>query len=227
MSIPLGTDLLLCEEIRIRYFSLRNINPCNMRSAEELYNRALELKNKGLSDKEISTELHVSSNTVTWLLSKGFLGETKVHDVRVGWRSIGVYGNRISSMAEIIADIIEEESNLEHYEVNSILGITINGIPFATMVSYLMGKELIVYRPHPSRQEGFFSKNYAKVAGKNIVIIDDVASTGETLKRTITDVKHDGGKVVLVVVLVSKMNADEVQGVRLRSLIRTHLVGTS
>ncbi|MCL4332391.1 MAG: orotate phosphoribosyltransferase-like protein [Candidatus Thermoplasmatota archaeon] len=198
-----------------------------MRSAEELYNRALELKNKGLSDKEIATELHVSSNTVTWLLSKGFLGDTKINDVRVGWRSIGVYGNRISSISEIISDLIDEESSGENFEVDSILGVTINGIPFATMVSYLMGKELIVYRPHPSRQEGFFSKNYAKVAGKNIVVIDDVASTGETLKRTITDVKNEGGKVVLVVVLVSKLNADEVMGVRLRSLFRTHLVGTN
>ena len=66
-----------------------------MKSIEELYQRALDLKNKGLADKDISTELHISVNTVSWLLSREFLKESKVKDVRVGWRSVGVYGSRI------------------------------------------------------------------------------------------------------------------------------------
>ncbi len=198
-----------------------------MKSLEELYKRALDLKNKGMADKEISTELHLSVNTVTWLLSKDFLKESKVQDVKIGWRTAGVYGSRISSLSEIIADIIDEESHIGDFEVSSILGITINGIPFATMVSYLMDKELVVYRPHPSRKEGLFSSNFAGVRGKNIVIIDDVASTGETLKRTIMDVKSEGGNVILVVVLASKIHGDEIMGVRIRSIIRTSLIGSS
>ena len=91
-----------------------------MKSLEELYNRALELKNKGMSDKEISTELHLSVNTVTWLLSKD-LKENKIQDVKIGWRSIGVYGNRIEKIAEIMADIISEELNID--DLTSVLGI--------------------------------------------------------------------------------------------------------
>ncbi|GGM68035.1 orotate phosphoribosyltransferase [Thermogymnomonas acidicola] len=196
-----------------------------MKSLEELYKRALELKNKGMSDKEISTELHLSVNTVTWLLSKEFLKEKVVQDVKIGWRSLGVYGGRIAHVAEIMADIIEEESRLSQFEVDSILGITINGIPFATMVSYIMDRELIVYRPHPARKEGLFSSNYAGVRGKNIVVIDDVASTGETLRRTFKDVRDEGGKVVLAVLLASKLPVDEIDGVKIRSILRTRLVG--
>ncbi len=199
-----------------------------MKSIEELYKKALELKNKGISDKEISTELHLSVNTVTWLLSQEFLKGSKVEDVRVGWRSIGVYGNRIMYIAQIMADIIDEESSKDGGKrIDSILGITINGIPFATMASYLMEKELIVYRPHHSRQEGFFSSNFASVKGKNVVIIDDVASTGETLRRTITDIKNEGGNVLLVIVLASKLHSDEISGVRIRSIIRTTIIGNS
>ena len=120
-----------------------------MNSIEELYKNALELKNKGMSDKEISTELHLSVNTVTWLLGKEFLKENKVQDVKIGWRSIGVYGSRIASISDIIVDIITEEAVLSDFSVDSILGINVNGIPFATMVSYSLDKELIVYRPHP------------------------------------------------------------------------------
>ncbi len=196
-----------------------------MKSIEELYKRAFELKNRGMSDKEISTELHLSVNTVAWLLSKEFLKESTVQDVKIRWRRIGVYGSRISAFSETICDIIEEESTSMNIIADAILGITINGIPFATMASYFLDKELIVYRPHPARKEGVFSSNFASVKGKNIVIIDDVASTGETLKRTIADIKKEGGKPILAVVLASKMADDEISGVRLRSLIRTRLVG--
>ncbi len=198
-----------------------------MKSLEELYKRALELKNRGMSDKEISTELHLSVNTVTWLLSKEFLKESAVKDVKIGWRSIGVYGSRIALTAEIMGDIIEEESQLNNFTVDSILGVTINGIPFATMVSQILEKEIIVYRPHPNRKEGVFSSNFATVKGKNIVIIDDVASTGETLKRTVSDVRNEGGNPVLLIVVASKVPEDEILGVRMRSLIRTRLVGPS
>lgn len=196
-----------------------------MKSIEELYKRALELKNKGMSDKEISTELHLSVSTVTWLLGRQFVKEQVVQDVKIGWRSIGVNGERIRSIAEVIVDITDEETSKMGLEPDAFLGITINGIPYATMASYITGKEVVVYRPHPSRKEGFFSSNFANVKGKNIVILDDVVSTGETMKRAIIDVKNEGGNPILAVVIASKMKSDEIQGVKVRSLLRTVLVG--
>ncbi|MCL4350945.1 MAG: orotate phosphoribosyltransferase-like protein [Candidatus Thermoplasmatota archaeon] len=196
-----------------------------MYSLEELYTKAMELKSKGMSDKEISTELHLSVNTVTWLLSKDFVKHKDVQDVKIGWRSLGVYGGRISSLADIMSDIIYEESEKGNFDVDAILGITVNGIPFATMISYYMEKELIVYRPHPARKDGYFSSNFAGVKDKRIVIIDDVSSTGETLRRTINDIRAEGGDVKLAVVLVSKMMDDEIDGVRIRSLFRASLIG--
>jgi orotate phosphoribosyltransferase len=196
-----------------------------MKSIEELYKRALELKNKGMSDKEISTELHLSVSTVTWLLGRQFVKEQVVQDVKIGWRSIGVNGERIRSIAEVIVDITDEETSKMGLEPDAFLGITINGIPYATMASYITGKEVVVYRPHPSRKEGFFSSNFASVKGKNIVILDDVVSTGETMKRAIIDVKNEGGNPILAVVIASKMKSDEIQGVKVRSLLRTVLVG--
>jgi orotate phosphoribosyltransferase len=197
-----------------------------MNSIDELYKNALELKNKGMSDKEISTELHLSVNTITWLLGKEFLKEKNVQDVKIGWRSIGVFGSRIASISDIIVDIISEEAAAAEFSIDSILGINVNGIPFATMVSYSLDKELIVYRPHPARKDGYFSSNFASVKGKSIVIIDDVTSTGETIRRTIKDVRNEGGKVALVVVLTSKLPTDEIEGVRIRSLFRASLIGT-
>ncbi len=196
-----------------------------MYSLEELYNKALELKNKGMSDKEISTELHLSVNTVTWLLAKDFSKHKVVNDVRIGWRSVGVYGNRIASLSQIMMDIIEEESIMTEKEADSILGITVNGIPYATLISYYMDKELIIYKPHPSRKDGYFSSNYASVKGKKVVVIDDICSTGETLRRTIKDIINEGGEVLMAMVIASKLDSDEVDGVPVRSLFRASLIG--
>ncbi len=195
-----------------------------MKSVEELAKRALELRKKGLNTKEIATELHLSTNTVEWLLTQGIEEEEAPKDVKIGWRSIGIFPYRISKIAEIMTDIILEEMEKREFDVDSIVGVLINGIPFATFIAEEMGVEMIIYRPHPQREEGAFSSNYAHIEGKKVVIVDDVLSTGETLRKAIEDIRKAGGEPVLAVVLVNKTPHDEIDGVPLRGLIRARLL---
>ncbi len=195
-----------------------------MKSIDELAENAKQLKQKGMNDKDIATEMHLSLNTIIWLLS----GESKIEkapgDVKIGWRSIGVYSNRIYNIAEIMADIIEEETHLLEKEVDTICGITINGIPYATFLSDILGTELAIYRSLTLKGEGTFSSNYADVSGKNVVLIDDVVSTGETISKAVSAVKKEKGNPVLVVVLTNKTTKDEIDGVPMRALIRARLL---
>jgi orotate phosphoribosyltransferase len=198
-----------------------------MKSIDALVKRAIEYKEKGLSDKEIGDELHLSPETVTWLLSRGVGGGAPPKDVKIGWRSIGVYGNRIGFLSAAITDIILEESEKSGAEPDSILGISINGIPFATLVSEDMGKELILYRPSAERTRGgggAFSSNYASPEGKKVVIVDDVLSTGDTVKGAISDIQEAGGTPVLTCVVVNKTGQDDILGVPLRALIRARAI---
>ncbi|MEM0073940.1 MAG: orotate phosphoribosyltransferase-like protein [Thermoplasmatales archaeon] len=195
-----------------------------MKSIEELAETARALKQKGMTDKDIATEMHLSLNTVIWLLS----GESKLEkapgDVKIGWRSVGVYSNRIYNIAEIMADIIEEEMQILDKEVQTVVGITINGIPYATFISDILGTELGIYRAITLKGEGTFSSNYAKIAGKNIVFIDDVISTGETASKAISAARKEKGNPILIVVLANKTAKDEIDGVPLRALIRARLI---
>ncbi len=191
-----------------------------MKSIKELAKRAMELRKKGLDVREIGAELHLSTNTVEWLLTKGFEEEEAPKDVKIGWRSIGIYPYRISKISEIMSDIILEEMEKREFDVDSIVGILINGIPYATFIAEEMGVELIVYRPHPMREEGAFSSNYAHIEGKKVIIVDDVLSTGETLRKAIEDIKKAGGEPKLVIVMVNKTAWDEIDGVPVRGLIR-------
>lgn len=192
-----------------------------MKSIDALVRKAMEYKEKGLSEKEIGDELHLSPETVTWLLTRGVKGEAPPRDIKIGWRSVGVYGNRIGFIAAAMTDVILEEMEKRDLEVDSILGIAINGIPYATLISEDLGRELVVYRPAAERHKGgAFSSNYAGVDGKNVIIIDDVISTGETIRGAIKEIQEAGGQAVLAMVLVNKTDRDDVDGVPLRALIR-------
>jgi orotate phosphoribosyltransferase len=195
-----------------------------MKSIEDLAETARQLKQKGMNDKDIATEMHLSLNTVIWLLS----GESKVDrvpaDVKIGWRSIGVYSNRIYNMAEIMADIIEEETNRMEKDVDTVVGITINGIPYATFISDILGTELGIYRSLTIKGEGTFSSNYANISGKNVVLVDDVVSTGETILKAIEAIKKEKGEPILAVVIVNKTAKDEIDGIPIRALIRARLI---
>ena len=196
-----------------------------MTSVEKLMKKALELKSKGLSNKEICTELHLSLETIDWLLTRKIKTERPPGDVKIGWRSIGVFPYRIELTSLIMTDIIVEETTNRDIDVHSIVGIGLNGIPFATFVANNLEKEFIIYRPHLGKaSKGVFSSNYAGLKDKNVVIIDDVMGTGETLKGAIKAVKEMHGKSVLLIVLVNKTELNELDGVPLRSMIRTRLI---
>jgi orotate phosphoribosyltransferase len=100
-----------------------------------------------------------------------------------------------------------------------VVGIAINGIPFATYVAEELGLDLAVFRPHHEKT-GSFCSNYADIANKNVVIIDDVIGTGDTLKSAIKAIKAEKGNPVLCVCLLNKRSMNDIGGVPLRCLIR-------
>ncbi len=197
-----------------------------MKSIDAIAKKALEYKEKGLSEKEIADELHLSTETVTWLITRGVKGGQPPKDVKIGWRSLGVFGNRIGFVAAAMTDIVLEELEKRSLEADAVLGIAINGIPLATVISEELGKELVIYRPSQERhgKGGAFSSNYASVEGKKVVLVDDVVSTGDTLKQAISDVHEAGGTPILSVVLVNKTGHDDLDGTPLRALIRARAI---
>ncbi|HKZ48419.1 MAG TPA: orotate phosphoribosyltransferase-like protein [Thermoplasmata archaeon] len=197
-----------------------------MKSVDELVNKALEFKKRGLTEKEIGDELHLSPETVTWLLTRGVKGGEPPKDVKIGWKSLGVFGSRMGYVAAAMADIIAEESEKISTEPDTVLGIAINGIPYAALISEDLGKELAIYRPTGERHGGggAFSSNYAGVEGKKVVLVDDVMSTGDTIRETIQEIQSAGGTPMLCVVLVNKTEKNEVLGVPVRGLIRARII---
>jgi len=198
-----------------------------MTTTEKMIQQVLDLREKGLAREEIAKELHLSEETVGWLLTRGSGSEKPPADVYIGWRSMGVLSKRLNHLAGIFADIIYEEMEKNELEVNAIMGVAINGIPLATALASEMDLELIVFRPPKEESEGVngsILSNFAGVREKGIVIIDDVLSSGSTMKKAINFLRANQGDPVLCLAIVNKQRFDEIDGVPIRALIRTHVV---
>jgi len=196
-------------------------------SIENMAKKAKELKEKGHANREISQEMHLSQATVEWLLAKQATDnfeEQLPPDVKVGWRTIGVSGSRINSIAEIMADVILEEQEKQELELDMIAGLTNNGIPLATIISDLLGIDFGMIRPSREGTEINYASNYAGLEKKNIVLVDDVISSGSTAKEAINFIKKSNGNPVLAMVLINKKADNEIENVPLRALIRARPV---
>ncbi len=193
-----------------------------MKEIDALRRKAFEHRDAGLTTYEIAKDLNVSKDTIEWLLAQDSV-EKPEGDIKIGWRSVGVRPARISFIAEAMYDIIIEEIKQNKISVEGIIGIAINGIPFATFVAEELDVDFSVFRPNDEKS-GSFSSNYASVKDKNVVIIDDVVGSGMTLRNTIKQTKASGANVVLCVTLVNKTAKNEIDGVPVRSLIRARSI---
>jgi orotate phosphoribosyltransferase len=191
--------------------------------------KAKELKDKGQTNREIGHEMHLGQPTIDWLLAKQAsenFDEAPPPDVKVGWRTIGVSGSRIQAIAEIMADVILEEQDNLGFELDMVAGVTNNGVPLATMVSDMLGVDFGMIRPSREGTQINYASNYAGLKGKNIVLIDDVVSSGSTAEEVIKFVRAREGVPVLAMVLINKKADNQIDDVPLRALIRARPVRT-
>lgn len=196
-------------------------------SIENMAKKAKELKEKGHANREISQEMHLSQATVEWLLAKQATAnfeEQLPPDVKVGWRTIGVSGSRINSIAEIMADVILEEQEKQGFDLDMVAGLTNNGIPLAILISDLLGIDFGMIRPSREGTETNYASNYAGLEDKHIVLVDDVVSTGSTAKEAINFIRQSNGIPVLTMVLINKKADNELENIPLRALIRARPV---
>ncbi len=197
-----------------------------MKGIDQLVKRSRELKASGMNDKEIARELHLSLGTVVWLLTRDVKVEAPPSDIKIGWKSVGVYGHRIAMISAILSDILEEETLNRKLEVDTVVGLAINGVPLASYIADELQLELGIFRPSDDdKTPGAVLSNFASVEGKSVVIVDDFIGSGETMKSAISNLKELGAKPALILILVNKTDITEIHGVPVRSLIRARSIG--
>lgn len=186
-------------------------------SVDDLRATVEEYRSKGLNTQQIADEMSLSQTTIKWLSSGGVGSEDRPNDIRVGWRSIAVKAGRIEAISYVFCDILEEEIG---DDVDTIVGISINGIAFAQAIGGQLDLDLAVSRSISDDGAGHISEVFADVEGKKCVVIDDVLSGGTTMAKTVNNLRAAGAEVKLCMVLANKSHRNEIEGVPLRGLVR-------
>lgn len=102
-----------------------------------------------------------------------------------------------------------------------VCGIATGGIPLASFISFLLQKPLAYVRKE-RKEYGVKDLVVGMVNGRRVLVVDDVATTGDSLSRAIEYLREDGGIVTDAAVIVMRNNTplDTLRGlgVRLRHL---------
>jgi len=196
-----------------------------MKNIRELIKKALELQQNGLSEGQIADELNVSRETATWLLAHSPKGDlTKApKDIYVNWTNVGRSAVRMSLMASALCDLFIESLEKSGSNVDVVVGVDLNGIPIATLVAEELEIELAIFQSSRKSQNvstGMISHNYAKVEGKNCIIIDDVITTGRTVREVISLLNEKKATPTAAGVLIDKVGFDSIEGIPVCSLLR-------
>ena len=197
---------------------------------EKLIKRAYELRSRGFTTGEIADELNVSKDTARWLVLQGTAkkkedkAEKAPLDFAINWKSLGGSSVRMKFVSAAMADMA-----LEHGEPEVVVGITVSGIPFATMMAEIIDSDIAVFHPIKHRKsedaQGAISSNFASVKGRKVVIVDDVITSGRTISEAIKVFKDLGAKTLAAVVLIDKKGLSQLEGVPVESLIRVSRLG--
>ena len=99
--------------------------------------------------------------------------------------------------------------------VDVVVGPALGGIILSTWIAFhlsqLTGREILgVYTEKDEEKNQIFTRGYDKlITGKNVLIIEDLTTTGGSVKKVVDTVKNAGGTVTAVCVMVNR-NPDEV-----------------
>jgi len=192
-----------------------------MKNIETLMKKATELKAEGLVEGQISEELNVSSETVTWLLTHAEKASTSPgpKDISVDWSMIGKSAFRLSHISQALSDLLYETLDFTECGVDVVVGIALSGLPLASMVASDLAAELAVYTPSKQmltqgnkKARGNLSANFSEVKDKECIIIDDVVTSGRTLEETVEYLDEHGAKINAIAVLIDKKERMRSQG---------------
>ena len=197
---------------------------------EELTKKAYELRSRGFTTGEIADELNVSKDTARWLIlqvsGKKLKSETQEApiDFAIDWKNLGSSSARMMNVSAALADLALEYGNVE-----VVVGITVSGVPFATMMAEIIGADITVFHPIKHRKgeegKGAISSNFASVEGKSVVVVDDVITSGKTINEAINVLNDLGAEPLGVVVLIDKKGISEIGNIPVESLIRVSRLG--
>jgi orotate phosphoribosyltransferase len=212
-----------------------------MSSLDDLIGRAKMLLAEGHSPGQIADELSLSMETVTWLLTQ-VKGSTAPKDVHIDWTAVSSNAPLLEQTALMLLNryyqgLASEENMASEsdpckeaagetgsIEAGVFVGIALSGIPLATLIAAQEAAKLAIY--HPSKQSqsehptGSISGNFAGIGGERCVIVDDVITSGNTMREVVKYLRKHKATPLAILVIFDKRGIRDIDGVPVYSLFK-------
>lgn len=153
----------------------------------------------------------------------------KISPYYVDLRIIPSFPDAFQRICDFYVDFVSDDIGERNFE--RIAGIPVAGIPFAAMIAYSLKKPFLYIRKgvrlhgRQRRIEGILSP------GDRVLLIDDLVTTGLSLRKAAKAVMAEGGVVTETVVLIDRQEGGkgklEKNGLKLHALLNiSEIVGT-
>jgi orotate phosphoribosyltransferase len=150
------------------------------------------------------------------------LSSGKASPYYIDLRVIPSFPDAFREICDFYAEYITNTIGLKNFD--RIAGIPLAGIPFASQIAYNLRKPFLYVRKgvklhgRERRVEGVL------VTGERVLLVDDLLTTGLTLKTAADSVRAEGGIVTEAVVFLDREEGGkqmvEADGVKLHSLLK-------
>ena len=197
-----------------------------MSSLDDLIGKAKMLLSEGHSPGQIADELSLSMETVTWLLTQA-KGTSAPKDVHIDWTAVSSHAPMLEETAIMLLNRYyqsQKETAAGSPVADVIVGIALSGIPLATLIAVQEATQLAIYHPAKQSQSekptGSISGNFAPVTGQRCIIVDDVITSGNTMKEIVRYLKKHNATPVAIWVIFDKRGIKDIDGVPVYSLYK-------
>ncbi len=139
------------------------------------------------------------------IINNHIIGTSGKHlDAYINKDALYPHTQETSSVCKLMAEAVKD------LEIDAVVSPALGGIVLSKWVAFHLSeikeKEILgIYAEKDTEKNMIFTRGYDKLmAGKNILVVEDVANTGGSAKKIVEAVKALGGKVVAVEIMVNR-----------------------
>lgn len=178
-------------------------------------------KTASLTQKERMANILFKIDAVKFGVFK--LSSGKASPYYIDLRVIPSFPDAFREICESCAQYITSEIGLKKFD--RIAAIPLTGIPFASQIAYNLRKPFLYVRKEDVQLQGRERRvEGILVSGDRVLLIDDLLTTGLTLKRASDAVRAEGGVVSEAVVFLDREEGGrgllEKDGIKLHALLK-------
>ncbi len=157
------------------------------------------------------------------------LSSGKASPYYIDLRVIPSFPDAFRQICDFYAEYITSQIGLTNFD--RIAGVPLAGIPFASQIAYNLKKPFLYVRKGVKRHGRERRVEGILVSGDRVLLVDDLVTTGITLKNAAQAVRAEGGVVTEAVVFLDREEGGkqciEKNGIKLHPLLKISEIATT